>query len=67
VCTGQTAPELHKHAHVRVTDAALGSVLEAGSVHVMTVLLPTPETTKFDIKAHDHSISCMRKKEPNTN
>jgi hypothetical protein len=43
----------------------LGSVLEAGSFHVMTVLLPTPETTKF--KVHDNSISRMRKKEPNTN
>jgi hypothetical protein len=64
---GQTAPELHKHPHVRVPDAALGSVLEAGSFHVMTVLLPTPETTKFDIKAHDNSISRMRKKEPSTN
>jgi hypothetical protein len=64
---GQTAPELHKHPHVRVTDVALGSVLGAGSFHVMTVLLPTPEPTKFDIKAHDNSISRMRKKEPSTN
>jgi hypothetical protein len=50
-----------------VTDAALGSVLEAGSFHVIIMLLPTPETTKFDIKAHDESISLMRKNEPNTN